>query len=65
MYTIYVIQLPQHYSPRIMAFHSSKKAREICDALNEGRHYSASGNDPLEVYELSVYEDSDIFSVTE
>ena len=65
MYTIYVIQLPRHYCPRIMAFHSSEKAREICDSLNKGKYYSASGSDPLKVYELSVYEDNDIFSVTE
>ena len=59
MFSVYVIQLPWNYSPRIMAFSTREKAEEVCDALNREGGCSGSSN-ILKVQEMSVYEDEDV-----
>jgi hypothetical protein len=57
---IYIIQLPLNYSPRIMAFATLEKAREVCEVFQKDHPISASGGHIFEPYLLNVYEDCDV-----
>lgn len=67
MFTVYLIQLPVNFSPRVLAFQNQKKAEEVCEALNHELGYfdSATAPPPLKVLEMTVLEDHDVKVISE